>query len=56
MKLLANRVEILSQLEMEFLHVPDENLVKDPTTDLASIEEIMKRGDGLLWPHLALLR
>jgi hypothetical protein len=39
-KLLANRVEIMSQLEVKFLHVLDENLAKDPTTDLASIEEI----------------
>ncbi len=40
MKLLANRVEIMSQLEMHFLHVQNENLAKDPTTDLALIEEI----------------
>jgi hypothetical protein len=40
MKLLANRVEIMSQLEVKLLHVRDENLAKDPTTDLASIEEI----------------
>jgi hypothetical protein len=40
MKLLENRVEIMSQLEVKFLHVREENLAKDPTTDLASIEEI----------------
>jgi hypothetical protein len=40
MKLLENRVEIMSQLEVKFLHVRDENLAKDPTTGLASIEEI----------------
>ena len=40
MKLLENRVEIMSQLEVKFLHVWDENLAKDPTTGLASIEEI----------------
>ena len=39
MKLLANRVEIMTQLEMKFLHVRDVNLAKDPTTDLASTEE-----------------
>jgi hypothetical protein len=45
MKLLANRVEIMSQLELKFLHVPGENLAKDPTTDLASIEEIREEMD-----------
>jgi hypothetical protein len=46
MKLLANRVEIMSQLEMKFLHVWDENLVKNPTTaGLASIEEIREEMD-----------
>jgi hypothetical protein len=45
MKLLANRVEIMTQLEMKFLHVWDENLAKDPTTDLASIEEIREEMD-----------
>jgi hypothetical protein len=45
MKLLANRVEIMTQLERKFLHVRDENLAKDPTTDLASIEEIREEMD-----------
>jgi hypothetical protein len=45
MKLLANRVEIMSQLEMKFVHVQDENLVKDPTTDLALTEEIREEMD-----------
>jgi hypothetical protein len=45
MKLLANRVEIMSQREMKFLHVRDESLTKDPTTDLASIEEIREQMD-----------
>jgi hypothetical protein len=40
MKLLTNRVEIMGQLEMEFLHVRDENIAKDLTrTDLASIKK-----------------
>jgi hypothetical protein len=39
-KLLTNRIEIMGQLESKFLRVRLQNLAKDPTTDLASIEEI----------------
>ena len=39
-KLLANRVTILSQLEANFLRVREQTLEREPTTNLASIEEI----------------
>jgi hypothetical protein len=39
-KLLANRVQIIDQLETEFLRVQEQNSIKNPTTNLASIEEI----------------
>ncbi len=39
-KLLANRVEIIDQLETEFLRVREQNLNQNPTTNLASVEEI----------------
>jgi hypothetical protein len=39
-KLLANRVEIMDQLETKFLRVREENLKKDPKTNLASPQEI----------------
>jgi hypothetical protein len=39
-KLLANRVQIIDQLETEFLRVREQNSIKNPTTNLASIEEI----------------
>jgi hypothetical protein len=39
-KLLANCVEIINQLEMEFLLVLEQNSRKKPTTNLASVEEI----------------
>jgi hypothetical protein len=55
MKLRANRVEIVGQLQTKFLHVRDENTAMDPTrTDLAFIEEI-REGKNLLWLHCALL-
>jgi hypothetical protein len=38
--LLANRVEIMDQLEEKFLRVREENLKKDPKTNLASPQEI----------------
>jgi hypothetical protein len=40
MKLLANRIRIMQQLELKLLTVRAENVAKDPTTDLASVEEI----------------
>jgi hypothetical protein len=39
-KLLADRVEIIDQLETEFLRVREQNSRKKPTTNLASVEEI----------------
>jgi hypothetical protein len=39
-KLLATRVQIIYQLETEFLRVGEQNSIKNPTTNLASIEEI----------------
>ncbi len=39
-KLLANRVEIIDQLETEFLRVREQNSNQNPTTNLASVEEI----------------
>jgi hypothetical protein len=39
-KLLVNRVTILSQLEANFLCVQEQTLEREPTTNLASIEEI----------------
>jgi hypothetical protein len=39
-KLVANRVTILSQLEAKFLHVREQTLQKNSTTNLASVEEI----------------
>jgi hypothetical protein len=39
-KLLANRVQIIDQLETEFLRGREQNSIKNPTTNLASIEEI----------------
>jgi hypothetical protein len=39
-KLLANRVEIINQLETEFLRVREQNSRKNPTTNLASVQEI----------------
>jgi hypothetical protein len=39
-KLLANRVQIIDQLQTEFLRVREQNSIKNPTTNLASIEEI----------------
>jgi hypothetical protein len=41
-KLLANGVQIIDQLETEFLRVREQNSIKNPTTNLASIEEIKK--------------
>jgi hypothetical protein len=40
MKLLANRIRIMEQLEEKLLNVRAANVAKDPTTDLASEEEI----------------
>jgi hypothetical protein len=40
MKLLANRIRIMQQLESKLLTVRAINVAKDPTTDLASVEEI----------------
>jgi hypothetical protein len=39
-KLLANPVEIIDQLETEFLRVREQNSNQNPTTNLASVEEI----------------
>ena len=39
-KLLANRVQIIDQLETEFLRVREQNSNQNPTTNLASVEEI----------------
>jgi hypothetical protein len=39
-KQLANRVQIIYQLETEFLRVREQNSIKNPTTNLALIEEI----------------
>jgi hypothetical protein len=38
-KLLANRVTILSQLEVNFMRVREQTLERDATPNLASIEE-----------------
>jgi hypothetical protein len=40
MKLLANRIQIMEQLELKLLTVCAANVAKDPTTDLASEGEI----------------
>jgi hypothetical protein len=40
MKLLANRIRIMEQLKSKLLTIHAANVVKDPTTDLASEEEI----------------
>jgi hypothetical protein len=42
-KLLANRVQIIDQLETEFLRVQEQNSIKNSTTNLASMEEINKK-------------
>jgi hypothetical protein len=40
MKLLANRIQIMQQLEEKLLTVRAANVARDPTTDLASVEEV----------------
>jgi hypothetical protein len=59
-KLLANRVTILSQLEMNFLHVQEQTLQEVPAANLASVEEIKEEmaffGRILLCYDFGLLR
>jgi hypothetical protein len=51
-KLLANQVTILSQLETNFVHLQEQSLQKDPTANLASVEEI--RQEMAFFGHILL--